>query len=155
MQLKKCSLELQAITFIQCIRDDLFHDGDDQRNWDSSYQIASVDFSERIEKAPPIAEQFDLGNFMRLKIAASLKPTFKTFNISRCYRLRLKLSVQCAQKTFKLEFPPSDFEVLARDYIPIGEGNVPLSDIVHGFEAAPVYNDTLGPPPKYRDSNAS
>lgn len=92
---------------------------------------------------------------MGLTIAASQKPTFRTFNVSRNYRLRLKLSVQCAQKTFKLEFPTSDFELLARDYIPIGEGNIPPSDIMHGFEAAPVYNDALGPPPNYGDSNVA
>lgn len=155
--LRKCSLVLQAFTFIQCIRDELLRDGDDQRDWDRDYHIASADFSEKMETAPAITECFDLRDVMRIKVPDRYKPTFSTFNIRRTYKLHLKVTVECAQKTFKVDFTTRDFVLLARDYMP-SEGISALSspNAMYDMEVAPVYQETLGPPPpSYGDPKMS
>lgn len=147
--LKKCSLELRAFTFIQCMREEMFHDGDEQRNWDTEHEIAFVDFTEKMETAPALTNHFDLRNVMRVSVPPYARPTFSTFNIRRTYKLRLKLSVECAQKTFKAEFLTGDFVLLAKDYMPSTESNpgTSSSNAAVDMEVAPIYQETLGPPP--------
>ena len=84
--LRKCIVELQANTYIQCIRDEIFRDGDEQRDWSDDYRIASVDYSADMDKAPPVTEYMDLQKLMRIKVPWHHKPTFSTFNIRRTYR---------------------------------------------------------------------
>ena len=158
--LKKCSIELRAATYIQCIRDAIFTDDDEQRDWDSDHHIASVDFSTNMESAPPLTENLDLREVMRIRMPAYFPPTFSTFNIRRTYRLLLKLSVECAQKTFKAEFKTTDFVLLARDYMPVGAGDhLGASSSSHAViddAAAPAYQKEVGPPPpSYPDTKRS
>ncbi len=145
--LKKCRVALQAFTYIQCIRDEILREGDDLRDWDTEHPIASVDFSEKMESAPPLTENFDLRSVMKIKVPSYFKPTFSTFNIRRVYRLHLKVSVECVQKTFKAEFNTLEFVLLARDYMPSGTG-MPGPAVSYGLdEVAPVYQKHAEPPP--------
>ena len=85
--LRKCTVMLQAITYIQCIRDELLRQGDEQRDWSDDLHVASVDYSANMDKAPPVTESMDLQNLMQIKVPWYYKPTFSTFNIRRTYRL--------------------------------------------------------------------
>ena len=84
--LRKCIVTLQANTYIQCIRDDFFHQGDEQKDWNDDFHVASVDYSADMGKAPLITESMDLQKLMRIKVPWVFKPTFSTFNIRRTYR---------------------------------------------------------------------
>lgn len=100
-----------------------------------------------MEKAPPVTEYVDLQKLMRIKVPWHYKPTFSTFNIRRTYRLAVRLSVDCAQKTFKTEFASYKFDLLAADYEP------PTSHGVQEAEmAAPAYGDLTGQLPTYQDA---
>lgn len=143
--LRKCMVELQANTYIQCIRDEMFREGDEQRDWSDEFHIASIDYSADMEKAPPVTESMDLQKLMRIKVPWHQKPTFSTFNIRRTYRLAVKLSVDCAQKTFKAEFASYKFDLLAADYaFPMATQEVEM--------AAPAYGDLSGQLPTYQDA---
>lgn len=143
--LRKCIVELQANTWIQCIRDEIFREGDEQRDWSDEFPIASVDYSANMEKAPPVTEHVDLQKLMRIKVPRHHKPTFSTFNIRRTYRLVVKLSVDCAQKKFKAEFSTYKFDLLAADYAsPTGAQELEM--------AAPAYGDLSGQLPTYQDA---
>lgn len=143
--LRKCIVELQANTYIQCIRDEIFREGDEQRDWTADFHIASVDYSANMDKAPPVTEYMDLQRLMRIKVPWHHKPTFSTFNIRRTYRLVVKLSVDCAQKTFKAEFASYKFDLLAADYAP------PMA-MQEQEMAAPAYGDLSGQLPTYQDA---
>lgn len=119
--LKKCSIQLQALTYVQCIRDGLFPEGDGQRDWDTDHHIASVDISERPESAPTLAEHLDLLDLRRIAISSRFTPTFSTDIIFRTYKLHLKLTVERVRKTLKAELITQDFILPARDYMPTGE----------------------------------
>ena len=84
--LRRCMVTLQANTYIQCIRDEIFRTGDEQRDWSNDFHIASVDYSAHMDKAPPLTESMDLQKLMRIKVPWYYKPTFSTFNIRRTYR---------------------------------------------------------------------
>lgn len=145
IMLRKCIVELQANTYIQCIRDEIFREGDEQRDWTDNMHIAFVDYSANMDKAPAVTENRDLQRLMRIKIPWHHKPTFSTFNIRRTYRLVVKLSVDCAQKTFKAEFASYKFDLLAAEYAsPMG---VQEQEMV-----APAYGDLSGQLPTYQDA---
>lgn len=146
--LRKCTVELKANTYIQCIRDEIFRDGDEQRDWTNTFSIASVDYSANMEKAPPVTEYVDLQKLMRIRVPWHHKPTFSTFNIRQTYRLVVKLSVDCAQKTFKAEFASYKFDLLAADYAsPVGT--------LEQEAAAPAYGDLSGQLPTYQDAKSA
>ena len=84
--LRKCTVMLQAITYIQCMRDELLRQGDEQRDWSDDLHVASVDYSANMDKAPPVTESIDLQKLMRIKVPWFYTPTFSTFNIRRTYR---------------------------------------------------------------------
>lgn len=84
--LRKCIVTLQASTHIQCIRDEIFRTGDEQRDWSDDYHVASVDYSANMGKAPPLTEHVDLQKVMRIRVPWFYKPTFSTFNIRHTYR---------------------------------------------------------------------
>ncbi|KAK4692698.1 hypothetical protein P7C71_g4559, partial [Lecanoromycetidae sp. Uapishka_2] len=154
--LKKCTVELRCLTLIQCIRDEIFKTGDEQRDWQDTVRLASCDFSERMDQAPAISELMDLNKIMQIGVTRQQKPSFSTFNIRRSYKLRLMLSVECAQKTFKREFQPwVDLVLLAADFVPrVDEGLVAsTSSAVEHFESAPIYEDVAEKaPPRYEDA---
>ena len=143
--LRKCVVQLQANTYIQCIRDEMFREGDEQRYWSDDHHIASVDYSADMDKAPPVTEYMDLQKLMRIRVPWHHKPTFSTFNIRRTYRLAVKLSVDCAQKTFKADFATYRFDLLAAHYAaPTGMQELEI--------AAPAYGDLSGRLPTYQDA---
>ena len=143
--LRMCTVELQANTYIQCIRDEMFREGDEQRDWSDELHIASVDYSADMDKAPPLTESIDLQKLMRVKIPWYHKPSFSTFNIRRSYRLAVKLSVDCAQRTFKAEFSSYKFDLLPAEYAsPTATQERDIS--------APAYSDLSGQLPTYQDA---
>ena len=152
--LRKCTVQLQALTHVQAICESIFMQDTMVRDWDNSHDIGSVDFSERMKSAPALTENFNLGEVMRL-IIPGFPPTFSTFNIRRTYRLRLKLSVQCAQKDLKADYHTSDLVLLARDYMPSAVG-VNAMPSVAADEVAPAYqNNSEPPPPSYYEPKPS
>ena len=143
--LRKCTVRLEANTYIQCIRDEIFRQGDEQRDWSDEFHIASVDYSADMDKAPPLTESTDLQKLMRIKIPWHYKPSFRTFNIRRSYRLAVKLSVDCAHRTFKAEFSSYKFDLLPADYA--------SPTVTREQEtAAPAYGDLSGQLPTYQDA---
>lgn len=154
--LKKCTIELHCLTQIQCIRDEIFAPGDTQRDWKETFPLASCDFSEKMDKAPAITEMMELNKLMQIGVPTHQKPSFRTFNIRRSYKLGIKLSVECAQKTFKREFQPyGDFVLLAADFVPsVDEGVVAsTTSAVEHFVSAPIYEDVAErAPPQYEDA---
>ena len=84
--LRKCTVMLQAITYIQCTHDNFLRQSDEQRDWSDDLHVASVDYSANMDKAPPVTESMDLQKLMRIKVPWFYKPTFSTFNIRRTYR---------------------------------------------------------------------
>lgn len=139
--LKKCTFALEALTYVRCMRESLLQQVDD-------HEIASVDYSERIEKSPPLTEHLDLRDVMITSIPSHHKPFFSTFNIHRAYKLKLKISVECAHKVFKAEYHTQEFVLLARDYLATGEGVPGASTAVDSSEPAPIYQQgvEIGPP---------
>ena len=63
-------------------------------------------------------------------------------------RLYVKVSVDCAHKTFKAEFSTYKFDLLVADYAP------PMGAQEHGM-AAPAYGDLSGQLPTYQDAKVA
>ena len=122
--LKTCSVYIRSFTHIRAIRNELFL-GDIERTWEESPHIASRDFSAQMAEAPPITERMDLGQVMKIAVPSNYKPSFSTFNIRRYYKLGVRLTVECAQKTFKYDFGTSNFLLLAANYTPSDEAGAP------------------------------
>ena len=140
VHLKKITMLLQAHTGIRtfggtCFKKDgcfLIHKGDEYEDWDEDLHISSHDFTKAERtKSNPItkmikpsgleiysngAQSLDLGCYT--SIPAYFVPSFRTFNISRNYTLRIAVSIECAAKTFKHEFVTRNFVLLAREYVP-------------------------------------
>ncbi|KAK3178277.1 hypothetical protein OEA41_000410 [Lepraria neglecta] len=151
--LKKCSIFLRAYTHIQAIRNEIFNSHDIERNWDETHEIAHCDFSGQMDKAPPITEHSDLQYLMKIVIPRHHKPSFSTFNIRRYYNLGIRLSVECAQKTFKSELETYHFDLLAPEYARnvVEPATASGSNTVE-YEAAPVYEANAGMPlPRYEE----
>lgn len=116
--LEKCTIELHAYTYIQAIRNELLRSGDEQRDWKETHRIASCDFSDRMNEAPPVGELMDLNELMQIGVPRNHKPGFSTCNIGRSYKLGVNLTVERAQKTFKKEFMSrGDFVLLAAECV--------------------------------------
>ena len=158
--LKKCSLHLEACTLIECIRNSMLRGSDVQRSWRDDYVIASVDFSKNMVAAPALTDEFNLSDVMSTRKLSKI-PSFNTFSIRRTYRLRLKVSVECAHKTFKADFWVFDFVLLAQDYKPPPRplGSAPeasSSRVAHDEEEAPAYQKSVRPHlPGYQDAKMS
>lgn len=90
---------------------------------------------------------------MKIVIPRYHKPRFSTFNIRRYYKLSIRLSAECAQKTFKSEFETHHFDLLAPEYAPNVVEPVTASDSnTVEYEAAPVYEANAGMPlPRYEE----
>jgi hypothetical protein len=90
---------------------------------------------------------------MKIVIPPYHTPSFRTFNIRRYYKLGIRLSVECAQKTFKSEFETYKFALLAPDYAPnVVEPATASGSYTVVNEAAPTYEANEGIPlPRYED----
>lgn len=152
--LKKCSVYIKSFTHIRAIRNEPFL-GDIERTWEESPNIASRDFSAQMAEAPPITERMDLGQIMKIAVPSDYKPSFSTFNIRRYYKLGVRLTVECAQKTFKIDLGTSNFILLAANYTPSGEAGAPGASTSNDVEdlVAPVYEAEPGVAlPRYEDA---
>ena len=153
--LKKCSVYIKSFTHIRAIRDEILASGDIERTWDESPDIETCDFSAQMAKATPITERMDLRQIMKIAVPSSYKPSFSTFNIRRYYRLGVRLTVECAQKTFKTNVETSKFLLLAADYIRSDEAGAPGASTSNEVddEVAPVYEAEPGVAlPRYEDA---
>ena len=151
--LKKFSVYIKSFTHIRAIRNELFV-GDIERTWDESVKIASWDSSAQMAEATPITEGMDLGQFKKIAVPSNYRPSFSTFNIRRYYRLGVRLTVECAQKTYKMDFETSNFLLLAANYTPSDEVGAPGTSTTNEVEdlAAPVYEAKPGVTlPRYED----
>lgn len=100
-----------------------------------------------MDKAPLVSERVDLTQYVRIAIPSYCKSTFATFNITRDYCFHAKITIECAQKTFKAEFSER-VAVLAATYDP-GEAVVASSStaipwrvedevVIPAYEAGPT-----------------
>jgi hypothetical protein len=74
----------------------------------------------------PLTEHMDLREYYANHVGKLLEPTFSTYNICRSYRLDLKLTVQCVDKDFTVQFPIQPVVVLPHTFVD-GEPLIPRS----------------------------
>ncbi|MCJ1458121.1 hypothetical protein MMC28_008492 [Mycoblastus sanguinarius] len=152
--LRKCAVELLTTTHVRAPR----RLNEERQEWTVACRIDSMDPRTLTDKALPVTESMDLGRLVRPRISRCYGPTIATFNIGRTYKLRIIISVECAQKTFKATFTTLDLRLLAEDYYrPISgdaaQACLDVSDAVDEREVAPPYDDPYGKlPPRYEDS---
>lgn len=75
-------------------------------------------------------------------MSATLTPSFSTFNLEIHYCLRVKITIECAQKSFKSEFVSTNFELLAGEWAGHHGNTAEVSTI---SVDAPAYEE-VGPP---------
>ena len=153
--LKGIKVSLQANGSVRCMNDGvstIFGDFDREESWDEDITIATLDLKDR---PTPINERIDLRNLMDLRAQSrpglygyTVQPSFSTFNIQLHYWLRVKITVECAQKTFKNEFMSRPLEVLAGEWVgSLEESSSGAVDVQH----APPYASSEPLPPYAKD----
>ncbi|KAL9098782.1 MAG: hypothetical protein Q9163_005618 [Psora crenata] len=160
IHLRKVSIGLRSRTYIQCIRNGIFHEGDQRRAWSETVVLASCDFSLHMDQAPLVNERLDIRHILDTTIPKSYTPTFSTFNIRRDYALLIKATVVCAHKTLKTEWTNDSFTLLAAEYAAKETqaasardvGPLPVTSVSQD-EVAPAYEAEPGAvsPPRYQD----
>ena len=156
VRLKKMLLELRQMTDVQCIREELLHEGNEFRSWENSVFLSACDFSERMHEAPLVTERMDLRTVLQARIRGSQSPTFSTFNIRRTYAFCVNLTLECAQKNVKAEIRSGDVTVLAADFKHSEEfasSSTQMHEPLDTEAVAPAYsaNPAEGTLPSYED----
>lgn len=152
--LKECVVQLLATTHVQ-------YPGPknllEVQGWTTSHGLSPTLSSEVSRKPIPVTEHTDLSSFLQLVIPAYHVPNFSTFNVRRNYKLRIQISVECAQKTLKAEFVAENFTLLAADYMPNrgATAEVSNSTVMEQEEGAPGYDDRDDVPPPYEGQSSS
>ena len=169
IRLKKVSIVLLGRTQIQCIRNEIFRGGDEKRSWGDTTLICSRDYSQKMGEAPLVTEPVDLRELMDVTVPRTCKPSFATFNITRRYEFQVRITVECAQKSFKAEFTNSRVTLLAAAYSSRDDNNRIANDEAGSSsttgpfidpeteEVAPAYEPGTRamPPPTYQDAKNS
>lgn len=109
----------------------LFGSSEKTEHWDEEVAIAVLDKATRIQIPDHTALPIELRDQMSFKLRessrfSSLVPSFSTFSLAVQYWLRVKVGVECGQKSFKPEFLSRNFELLASEWVGHHE-NVPVS----------------------------
>ncbi|MCJ1353908.1 MAG: hypothetical protein MMC33_003895 [Icmadophila ericetorum] len=102
--LKRYELNLESTTKIRCIPATIsLESSDPSPKWTQT--LTSYTSPEK-DLHVPIPEALDLRTHSsnRLLLPWHITPTFRTFNISRTYSLKLKLVLECAQHKLHVEF---------------------------------------------------
>ena len=155
VSLKGIKVSLQANGSVRCMNEGLstiLGDYDREESWDEDITIATLDLTGR---PTPINERIDLRNVMDLKAQSrpglygyTVQPTFSTFNLRLQYSLRVKITVECAQKTFRRELVSQPLEVLAGEWVGhLAENASAALDVQH----APAYGLSELLPPYAKD----
>jgi len=134
--LKSVSVSLQANGSVRCVDDGLFTFSTSgmTENWDEEVKIAVLDLKTTPAPLPDHTTlPMDLRDQMNLTLRESLPfqslvPSYSTYNLAVHYWLRVKVSVECGQKSFESEFRSWNFELLAGEWVGHYE-NVPVSNV--------------------------
>ena len=109
VELKVC---LNAWTGIRCDRYNNVYGHDYSRppttEWDEDQELVKL-----VAPIDLTKEEIDLTRYFRVAIPNTNVTTFETFNISRQYRLKIKMTLECAQVKNKVEFIMPGFRVLS------------------------------------------
>ncbi|KAL8727295.1 MAG: hypothetical protein Q9181_005759 [Wetmoreana brouardii] len=120
--LRKVNVKLVSTTWVRCASGSMWSSNDVIEQVTSDHRIGEQDFShEHLQ----MADRMDISSMMGLALSTgrsffseSLAPTFKTFNITRSYILKVHVTTECGkQKRFK-DFNSSQFLLLAEDCLP-------------------------------------
>ena len=79
-------------------------------------------------------EEVDLTHHFRVAIPSNDVPTFETFNISRQYRLKVKMTVECAEVKNKVEFELPGLRISSNSSGNFGHQGVQMAN---GYETKP------------------
>lgn len=136
--LKSVSVRLQVHRSLRCIYDS-HRQSEITEDWDEKVVIAVLHKATPMPIPDHAASPIDLRDQMFLTLRESsaipgLVPSYSTFNLAVQYWLRVKVSVECGQKSFKHEFVFKDFELLPSEWKGHYQ-NVPVSN-VEGEESA-------------------
>ncbi|KAI4214288.1 MAG: hypothetical protein LQ351_003041 [Letrouitia transgressa] len=135
--LRKIKWELQARTYVRCVSASMFHSSDAMEPSEDDFRIADYAFPEH---SVPLSEHMNLVELLRrhncsVQPATILSPTFKSFNISRSYRMNVKLSIECARQKLSYTFSEPEVVLLSKDYSPPAPVAYQKEDMVEGSEA--------------------
>lgn len=147
--LKSVSVRLQVHSSLRCINDS-HRQSEIAEDWDEEVVIAVLHKATPMPIPDHAALPIDLRDQMFLTLRESsafpgLVPSYSTFNLAVQYWLRVKVSVECGQKSFKPEFVSKDFELLPGEWVgryqnvPIsnGEGEGSASELLPPFARNP------------------
>lgn len=112
--LKKYELSLISHTYIRCVPAPFSIEFNDPSN-DWTVNLATyTPGKEEKNLHVPIPEALDLRTLdpNRLTLSSSIKPSFRTFNISRSYSLRLKLEIECVTEKLHADFVVPQLQIL-------------------------------------------
>ncbi|KAL9044929.1 MAG: hypothetical protein Q9214_001972, partial [Letrouitia sp. 1 TL-2023] len=143
--LRKIKWEIQARTYVRCISASMFHSSDTMELSEDDFRIADCAFSEH---SVPLSKHMNLvellaGHGCSMRPATTLAPSFNSFNISRSYRMNVKLSIECARQKLSYTFSEPEVVLLSRDYSPPApvayQKEDAAEDSVADGEALPTY----------------
>ncbi|KAI4158996.1 MAG: hypothetical protein LQ342_006969 [Letrouitia transgressa] len=147
--LRKIKWEIQARTYVRCVSASMFHSSDAMELSEDDFRIADCAFSEH---SVPLSEHMNLvellaGHDCSMRPATTLAPSFKSFNISRSYRMNVKLSIECARQKLSYTFSEPEVVLLSRDYSPpapvVCQKEDAAEDSVADGEALPTYQEAF------------
>jgi len=146
--LKSVSVRLQTNSSVRCMKDSPWQSRTSEitEDWDEEVVIAVLHKATPMPIPDHTALPIDLRDQMFLTLRESsafpgLVPSYSTFNLAVQYWLRVRVSVECGQKSFKPEFLSRNFELLASEWVGHHE-NVPVSSVERDGSAS-------DPPPPY------
>lgn len=153
--LRHVRVTVEARGAIRCINEQLLSLSHDDRvgSWDDTLTLAQ-DFGTG-SSSVAVTERMDLRELMRLNLDhQELTPSFSTFNHSVLHMLRVKVVVECAQKTFKAEWGSRRLDILPQLYrapdVTDGDttrdSDIPVQE--ERYDASPREEEFI-PPPLY------
>ncbi len=111
--LKRLQVKLVAISDVRCDRFSIFGASEKIESHNKTLDILDYGFSRT-----PVSERMNVSELVprelvpRLVLEGPLVSTFTTYNIARSYRLDVKITVECAEKTFKAVFGGRPFLIM-------------------------------------------
>ena len=118
VHLRRIKWTLQATTWLRCTSAGLFASQDVLETCHDEHTIADYQAS---DLGIPTAGCMNLGDLLAcrgLTRKTNVSPSFKTFNVSRVYSLRVKLSIECAKEKFTRVLTGPEFLLLPKTYVP-------------------------------------
>ena len=98
--LNRVRVSLVATTYARCQRSMIFGGQEKTQPFNTNFTMLDHRFSQT-----PIAENMHLMQLCpAMRLGRELAPSFSTYNLAREYRLEVKVTVECAGKTFRADF---------------------------------------------------